>query len=197
MGALVAPFLFLEDKTMQFTIIDNRIVDPGKFEQQQRFVPLFYELMLDGAGYVLDWPDGTSTSFVAIYEGDRSLYPELEGFAYVALEETAQGFLIGQPVTEETFEELERQCEREWYEDRDQDAAPCAEDALNSAQRPAVAFPATSKFLPAKLSKTCSSFRGSTYPVPRSTCLISTEGLASLALRLSASKSAIVFPISR
>jgi hypothetical protein len=52
----------------------------------------------------MDWPDETRTTFIVITDADRRRFPELDGFHYVALEESEQGFVYGQAMTEATFE---------------------------------------------------------------------------------------------
>ena len=111
-----------------YQIEHGRIVDPGKFQGEPRWLPWFYELMLDGAGMVLDWPSGETTTLVDIYAGDVVLYPELISYVVVAIEENDQGFVFGKSLTEDQVDLLERQNEREWtaLEDTAEDAATSA-----------------------------------------------------------------------
>jgi hypothetical protein len=107
-----------------YHIVDGRIADPGKFEGEREWVPYFWELMLDGAGWCFDWPDDSETVVIPIYNGDRRQWPDLQGYAYVVIEENSQGFVYGQAITEATFEEIEAQNEREWSGDEAQEDAP-------------------------------------------------------------------------
>jgi len=114
-----------------YQIVDGRIADPGKFEGERAWVPYYYELMLDGAGWGFDWPDESETTVIPIYASDRRQWADLQGYAYVVIEENSQGFVFGQAITEDTFGEIEAQHEREWstVEEGDQDAAPSAKEA--------------------------------------------------------------------
>jgi hypothetical protein len=104
---------------------NGRIVEPGRFQGEPRWLPYFYELMLDGSGQVLDWPSGETTTLVDIYEGDVRLYPELVEYVVVAIEENSDGFVFGKALTEDQVDLIERQNEREWSsEEPDQDASP-------------------------------------------------------------------------
>jgi hypothetical protein len=115
---------------MTYTIVYGFITDKGKFEGERAWVPLFYELMLEESGDTLEWPDGTSTTFIAITPADRKRYPELVNYAWVALETNDQGMVFGKAMTEETITEIERQNEAEWLAlDADQTDSPAAEEA--------------------------------------------------------------------
>jgi hypothetical protein len=96
------------------------IKSPGKFEGELVFSPYFYEQSLDGSAEELAYmTDGVGeyVCLVSVNQDDRKLFPELsDDTAFVAVCESAQGFVNCQELTEERANEW-----RETYADEDQD----------------------------------------------------------------------------
>lgn len=67
----------------------TRIVSPGKFEGEQRYVPEFWDAVLDGLG--TDHTDGSVS--VEVTAEDKSKYPELKRRRVVRMIERSDGFV--------------------------------------------------------------------------------------------------------
>jgi hypothetical protein len=86
--------------------VDNlSIREPGKFEGEPRWVPYFWEMILNGDGEDFytdaievgpeEWePSGTLVTYFKVDSDDREEYPELEDVDDVWLWENSQGFVI-------------------------------------------------------------------------------------------------------
>ena len=70
---------------------EEMVKQPGKFEGQPRFIPYFYDLVLDGGGYIDD-----TTAEIEITSEDVKLFPELKGYDKVVLYEDNDGFVYGE-----------------------------------------------------------------------------------------------------
>lgn len=79
----------------KFSVDEYGIIrDPGKFEGEPLYVPVFWESVLDGSAE--DWYRGEglpTTSVIELSDEDRAAWPELGGAAYIALEESNSGFV--------------------------------------------------------------------------------------------------------
>lgn len=75
----------------RLTIADceTMVRGPGKFEGEARYVPYFWELVLDGSGKEL----GRGVVRVQVTPSDRELFPELRNRRSVRLVETDNGFV--------------------------------------------------------------------------------------------------------
>lgn len=80
----------------------------GKFEAEMLYVPLFWEATLDGSADQLDWADGTTTYLVDVSDEDRAMFPEIPAdVVAVHLEESEQGFVSCETLTEQERADLE------------------------------------------------------------------------------------------
>jgi hypothetical protein len=63
---------------------------PGKFEGENAYIPFYWNEYLNGCA---DDDDGEILTF-NVEQGDKVIFPELEGIEQVKLMETDQGFVI-------------------------------------------------------------------------------------------------------
>lgn len=83
-----------EDLFNHYTIQNGRIRDPGRFEGEPAYTPMFFAFWLDG---LADQTDG-DTALFWIDDGDVGLFPELAGFSMVALYVTDSGHVSAYPL---------------------------------------------------------------------------------------------------
>ncbi len=83
---------------------EQAVDGPGKFENEERYVPYFYKEINGGSGECLASREVTVDCVykVSVIEDDREFFPELDGIDEVFLHESNMGF-----VTELTEEEAE------------------------------------------------------------------------------------------
>jgi len=67
---------------------------PGKFEGEARYVPYFYDLMLEGTGEQLD----DEVISIKITPEDIKIFPELQDYKEVLLTVDNNGFVYGSAV---------------------------------------------------------------------------------------------------
>lgn len=83
------------------------ITEPGKFEGEPVWTPIFWDQVLDGWAEVELYVDGDLISFIEITEEDRRRWPGLPtGRNYIALWENVQGFVHTRHMTREEMEKL-------------------------------------------------------------------------------------------
>lgn len=83
-----------EELLSEYTIQDDRITSPGKFQGERVYVPYFWEKGLEGWA---DYEADDDPVFIVMPE-DRGLFPELNGTPAVRLHEDSQGFVREVPV---------------------------------------------------------------------------------------------------
>lgn len=101
-----------DESTMSYDIVDGRITDPGKFENEPEWAPYFYEKGMGGFSD-LDVPESDEGhaplwAFIVTAE-DLEKFPSLVGTYAVAIEESEQGFVYATELTKERYEALERE----------------------------------------------------------------------------------------
>jgi len=89
-----------------FTVDEYGVIqDPGKFEGQMLYVPVFWSYVLDGCGE--DDPDDETAAWFDIEESDLAEFPELTGVSKVRLYESDTGFVICECFTQDELADLE------------------------------------------------------------------------------------------
>lgn len=74
-----------------------KIVSLGKFEGQERWVPTFWSLALDGEADLVSYVDDEpGLDFFVVTDEDKKCFPELEGADWVRLWESPSGFVTGE-----------------------------------------------------------------------------------------------------
>lgn len=75
-----------------YSVVNGRIANPGKFEGEPAWVPFFYALEDDD-----EFTDGAAVAYRAfqVNAEDRQRFPELKGVFAVVLAETDDGFVTG------------------------------------------------------------------------------------------------------
>jgi hypothetical protein len=63
---------------------------PGKFEGENRYIPYYYMLAMDGQNY----EDDEGNMLFDVTAADRALFPELEKVVTVKLYEREDGFVV-------------------------------------------------------------------------------------------------------
>ena len=79
-----------QDITNEYSVVNGRIVSPGKFENEMVYVPYFWDFYLNGFA---DDDDGKTLKFKVSKE-DREQFPELKGKRTVRLQQTDTGFVV-------------------------------------------------------------------------------------------------------
>ena len=101
----------------EYDVQDGMIRSLGKFEAEPVYAPYFYDDMLNGCSEILDWPDETRTDLFEVDTDDRAMFPELSTETVaVALEESEQGFVHIEELTQKQLDALRARNEREWEE---------------------------------------------------------------------------------
>ncbi len=73
------------------------IKNPGKFEGEMYYIPIFYEMALDGMA-----DEDTETGWIFdLVNDDFKKYPELKGYDRLELTTDTNGFVFGQVYTME------------------------------------------------------------------------------------------------
>lgn len=73
----------------EYTVIDGRIHDPGKFGLQMAYSVYFYQMANEGFA---DWDEGARCGFKVSVEERNAFAPYLKGRRTVWFHETEQGF---------------------------------------------------------------------------------------------------------
>jgi hypothetical protein len=74
------------------------ICSPGKFEGEPIWAPYFYNVMLNGESEHINGVD-----YFKLEAEDKAIFPELANSFGVALEESEQGFVHVEDMTEENY----------------------------------------------------------------------------------------------
>jgi hypothetical protein len=75
-----------------YTVVDGIIQDPGKFEQQPRWLPYLWDTVLEGYGDDRD-DAGSIITTLLINSSDVDRYPELYEVVEIEIWETDAGFV--------------------------------------------------------------------------------------------------------
>jgi hypothetical protein len=96
-----------------YEIDANLIIrSPGKFESEFAWAPYFWDQTLDGCSDELTYPNGVTVYAVEIDETDRAEWPEIGADIVAALlEESDNGFVSCDLVTQSELDEQEADCE--------------------------------------------------------------------------------------
>jgi|SRR4051812_12933393 hypothetical protein len=98
----------------EYTVTDGIIRDPGKFEAEPVYAPVYYDALLDGCGEDLAFMEdgcGEYAALVPVGDPDRIEFPELGSARYVLVSEGDTGFVSIQLIeTEAEADRLREAC---------------------------------------------------------------------------------------
>ncbi len=107
----------------EYTVVDGRITDPGKFENKLIYAPYFSEWAQEGE--VLSYMEDGAGEFVSLIEvtdDDRKEFPELDATtSHILVTETEQGFVYCEELTARQAEKVRQEYASE-ESDEDADA---------------------------------------------------------------------------
>jgi hypothetical protein len=93
----------------------NTVLERGKFEQEHISTVYFYEESLNGMGDVYPFGDGEGGCEIIIEmtDGDRQLFGFKAYEKYFYLRERSDGFITGEPITEQHYKNFINAVEKE------------------------------------------------------------------------------------
>ena len=72
---------------------EESVGSPGKFEQEARYVPYYWEMGMDGGADDEKWEGDTPIWIFNVTPEDKAMFPELKNRKKVGILEDDQGFV--------------------------------------------------------------------------------------------------------